>query len=328
MQKAKKFVIELLFDKSISYFPTKDDSEFWNNFVKIVSDQIVIPTAYFKLSERRLLDKIPDDLKKYLYEIFDFSRIRNKTIFDECNLIEKELKRKKISFIFLKGASFLRTIYSKTIGIRMMHDIDILVKKRDILRARSLVLGLGFVDRGFTNKFNIGKHLPRLIKRENNIGLELHHRLTTNNKYFDYDKIFKNPEKSFLSVSDNMLHIILNSEYSDNGTLLGLINLRSKYDFYNLNKLKNNFSFDKNIYSKIFLIKMNYLRIYDSNNIHSHIYYAYLALLKTIPGKIIYHFLNLLIKLKLRLIQFVEFCINSNFRKYSLTLIRERLGKQ
>tara|TARA_B100001175_G_scaffold106054_1_gene90062 strand:+ start:2443 stop:2631 length:189 start_codon:yes stop_codon:yes gene_type:complete len=51
---------------------------FWENLVKIGSNQIIIPAIYFKLMKRKLLNKIPKELKKYLEEIYNFNNESNK----------------------------------------------------------------------------------------------------------------------------------------------------------------------------------------------------------------------------------------------------------
>ena len=55
----KLFLIELLFDKKITFFPNTDNEQFWNTLVKISSHQLIIPAVYFKLKERDFLKKYP-----------------------------------------------------------------------------------------------------------------------------------------------------------------------------------------------------------------------------------------------------------------------------
>ncbi len=326
LKNVKTFIIELLFDKHISFIPNLDNNFFWENLVKIGSNQVIIPAIYFKLKERNLLNKIPLELKKYLNEIYTFNNERNKNILIEINKIEKELKKNKIDFVFLKGSSLLKTIYKKNIGIRMMHDIDILIKKNQIIKAKKKLNNLNYKDRGFENKIVKNLHLPILINKDKNIGVEIHYELTKENSFFDYNKIFENNNLNILSINENLYHIILNLEKIDHGSLLGTINLRTKFDFFNLNKLKNDFSFNRNIYTKRFKTKVDYLNIYDELRVKN-LYYYYLVFNKTIPGKISTIILKFFINLKLIFMQVLELIINSQYRKNILKKIKYKAGK-
>ena len=294
----KLFLIELLFDKKITFFPNTDDEQFWNTLVKISSSQLIIPAVYFKLKERDFLKKIPSDLKDYLFEIYSFNEKRNQSMVNEINSIEKVLVDNKINFFFLKGSYLLRTIFKNNIGIRMMHDIDILVKEDQIYLAKNIIEKMNYKYRGFENKLLNDKHIPRLINNEKNIGLEIHYKLTKGKKYFfNYDNLFKNNLMNSFSINDNLNHFILNFEYNDNGAILGSISLRSLFDFYNLNLINNDFDFNKNIYTKIFSNKLHFLKIVSITESRNNFYLAYLNLINTRIGKIIpsliFYFLRL-----------------------------------
>ncbi len=326
MREVKLFIIELLFGKRIDYIPEADNNIFWENLVKIGSNQLIIPTIYFELKKRGLLNKIPKELRKYFTKIYNFNSERNKKVLIEINTIENELKKNKVDFVFLKGASLLKTIYNNNVGIRMMHDIDILVNKNHTTNAKNILNNLNYYDRGFENKIVKNIHLPRLINNEKNIGLEIHHKLINKKNLFDYSKIFKKNTRNILSINDNLNHIILNLEKNDHGTLLGTINLRTKYDFYNLNKLKNSFSFNKNIYTNRFKNKIDYLDIYSKKN-SKNLYYYYLVYNRTSLGKITTWILKFFISLKLIFKQFLEFTINHHYRINVLKKIKNKNWK-
>ena len=249
MKRVKTFLVQLLFDKKIENFPEIHNNKFWDNLVKIGSNQRVIPTIYSKLKQRKLLNKIPLELKEYLSEIYNFNTERNKNLLRESREIEKKLNENEIKFIFLKGISLLKTVYKNNIGIRMMHDIDILIKKNQIYKARECLKDLQYKSEGLLINH---RHLPRMINSKKNIGIELHHQSISNDILkFDDNKIYKKENKNILNIHDSIMLIILNSEVNDRGTLSGRIDLRSKFDFFQLNKLENNFNYNNNFYSKI-----------------------------------------------------------------------------
>ena len=90
MKRVKTFLVQLLFDKKIENFPEIHNNKFWDNLVKIGSNQLIIPTIYSKLKERKLLHKIPSELKNYLLEIYNFNTLRNKSFLTETEKIEKK----------------------------------------------------------------------------------------------------------------------------------------------------------------------------------------------------------------------------------------------
>ena len=69
MKRVKTFLVQLLFDKKIENFPEFDNNKFWDNLVKLGSNQLIIPTIY-KTKKKELLNKIPSGLKSYLLEIY------------------------------------------------------------------------------------------------------------------------------------------------------------------------------------------------------------------------------------------------------------------
>ncbi len=324
----KLFLIQLLFDKKITFFPDINNQKFWNNLVKISSSQIIIPTVYFKLNERGLLKKIPNDLKDYLFEIYSFNKKRNQSMVNEINSIHKILNDNNINFFFLKGSYLLRTIYKNNIGIRMMHDIDILVKEDQIYLAKNIFEKMNYKDRGFENKILNEKHIPRLINNEKNIGLEIHYKLTEGKKnFFNYNNLFQNNLMNSLSINDNLNHIILNSEYNDNGAILGRINLRSFFDFYNLNRINNDFDFNKNNYTKIFYNKLLFLKIINTHTLKNYFYTVYLIVSNTKLGKIIPFTIFYFLRLKLLVKQLIEFIFNINYRRNVYKIIKSYFEK-
>mgnify|MGYP001220943765 FL=1 len=281
MRRVKTFLVQLLFDKKIENFPEFDNNKFWDNLVKLGSNQLIIPTIYSKLKERKLLNKIPSGLKSYLLEIYTFNTLRNKSFLKETAKIEKKLTQNKIDFIFLKGISLLRTVYKNNIGIRMMHDIDILIKESQIYQARECLKELEYKSDDSEEVLSKHRHLPIMINSKKNIGVELHHQLILNDILnLDNKRIFMAENKNCLNIKNNIAYIIFNSEVYDNGTLIGTINLRSKFDFFQLNKLENNFNYNNNFYSKAFITKMIYLKIIENRKEQSLIYFIYLVLSK------------------------------------------------
>ena len=74
--------------------------------------------------------------------------------------------------IFIKGAAFLGEIY-KTLGLRDLSDIDVLVKEKDFVRASRILeeRGFHFQDQTGTRE---GYRTQRLYEKEGHIPVDLH----------------------------------------------------------------------------------------------------------------------------------------------------------
>jgi len=64
---------------------------------------------------------------------------RNIELVKEVNEISHLLKSNSINHVFLKGAALVSSIYKQSIGIRMVGDIDILIAKDQIQKAKNLL---------------------------------------------------------------------------------------------------------------------------------------------------------------------------------------------
>lgn len=112
----------------------------------------------------------------------------------ELQKIKKEFHNAKIDFMLLKGAH-LKPLYPAP-ELRFMVDMDILVKKSDVSRAREIILS-----HGLTQKMNNGKDI--VLVKEPFLTIELHNTLFVEDYYmYGY----------FLSVWDKA-EAVANGEY-------------------------------------------------------------------------------------------------------------------
>ena len=141
MNSTTRFISDILFDKEIDLvlFPAKNNNKFWDSFVKIGSTHYVIPALYYKLKERDFIKLLNDELASYLEEIYSQNLERNLELVKEVNEISDLFRSNNIDHVFLKGAALVSSVYKKSLGIRMVGDIDILITDDQILKAKSLM---------------------------------------------------------------------------------------------------------------------------------------------------------------------------------------------
>ncbi|HOP58458.1 MAG TPA: nucleotidyltransferase family protein [Bacteroidales bacterium] len=152
----------------------------WDYFCRMASEHGIAALVYHNLEKLSLLNELPDETKNFLRQSLLISL--NKNTLNTSSLVNvlKLLNKHKIKTVLLKGIALELTVYENE-GIRQMTDIDVLMKREDCLKARSLLLADGFVEMPLKSVFYkyiigyIGKHLPTLIKDK--FRLELHHEL-------------------------------------------------------------------------------------------------------------------------------------------------------
>ncbi len=151
----------------------------------------VLPQNFFKELEKKYLTKSITTLKN-MEKIF---------------LLSKKLTESDIEHIFLKGISLYD---QKRMCIRPMRDIDILVNPEDILSVVKLAKGLEFkfinkeTDISETYLNNSSFYDLPLMVDHNEVFLEIHYRITTNNKNcFLKDNLFES--KRIIKIHENDL---------------------------------------------------------------------------------------------------------------------------
>tara|TARA_B100000579_G_scaffold409177_1_gene397963 strand:+ start:577 stop:1602 length:1026 start_codon:yes stop_codon:yes gene_type:complete len=236
-----RFISDILFDKEIDLvlFPARNNDKFWDKFVKIGSSHYVIPALYYKLKQRDYLKLLNDELASYMVEIHNQNFKRNLELVKEVNEISDLFKSNNIDHVFLKGAALVSSVYNKSLGIRMVGDIDILISDDQILKAKSLMedYGYKFLDTPFQSFIKNEKHLNRMINNKKIFAVELHLRISDKIKFecnkFINSKIFLN--NIFIpSATDLLYHTIINFQLNDLGSIKAGFHLRTMFDVINI----------------------------------------------------------------------------------------------
>ena len=245
MNKETRFISNILFNKEINldFFPKKNNHKFWDKFVKIGSSHYVIPALYFKLKERDFLKLLNTELVSYLEEIYNQNYNRNKELVKEVNEISHLLKSNNINHVFLKGSALVSSIYKESIGIRMVGDIDILIAKDQIHKAKNLLEISGYSPikypfGPFFKKNGKEKHLDRLINKNKLFAIELHFKINDRKiKHEDFLDSKKMINYNFIPKTSNLLfHSIINFQFNDYGSLRATFHFRTLFDVFNLSK--------------------------------------------------------------------------------------------
>ena len=248
-----------------------DSQYFWDGIVELGSRHLVLPAVYGNLKRKNILKLIPVDLEKFLKDIYKKNRERNKKILLQIEFLNDLFLKKNVDHIFLKGSALLQSNKFDVLNERMIGDIDILIRKESILKARDLIVKNGY--KFFNTEMNLteglieNKHLIRMIHENHIAAVELHKEVLNGNKFrlLPSENLFSETveigRKKILNSKRLVEHIILNWRFNDYGVLKKTLSLRVVNDYINVSN-----SDDTNVQgvNRLSLLKFNnYLKIYD-----------------------------------------------------------------
>ncbi len=169
----------------------KNSADEWNSLCRIATDNNLLPLLYYKLISHKIAVPRPveNSLRNdYLsYSGKDLKRGRQL-----CELI-KIFNEHGIEHMLLKGSHLAEKVYTNS-ALRVMCDIDILVRREDIEKAFKVLINEGYYDGSRPGCSNIVKdvyvhHYPVLYK-DNLFPVELHRYLFENNDLENMEQIW------------------------------------------------------------------------------------------------------------------------------------------
>ena len=243
----------------------------YDELVQSASTNLLLPQLYVSLNKKKLLTQIPEELSKYLSEIYRLNLERNKQLILELSCLSDLLNSLSINHAFLKGSALVSYL-NFDLGSRMIGDIDILVSDQDFDKCINALTDIGYMPITDYDFFDV-RHYPRLVNKEKIFAVEIHSRLLRK-KFQELSsvKILKNKilsERNYyiLNLKNNILHTILNDQINDFGYLYCKLSYRSLIDLWFLGFQKEDLSdFDHQKYIRNHHIFLNYLLLDSTNN--------------------------------------------------------------
>ncbi len=183
---------------------------------------------YFANEESRIFS---DELTLKLKKSYQAAMLREMSQQAEIEKIRKEFAENGISFMLLKG-SHLKALYPKP-EMRFMVDMDVLVRKADVEKAREIL-----ISHGLRQSMNNGKDI--VLLKEPFLTVELHNTLFMEDYYmYDYflgvwDRAEKVSDFEY-KMSDADLYIYSLAHLAEHYTTAGAC-FRPTMDIYLMNK--------------------------------------------------------------------------------------------
>lgn len=112
----------------------------WNKLFSIAEYQQV--SSFFYYNARRSID-FPQSIENKFRSILFSNALRNKLLVGESKKIAVKLQENKIENVFLKGLPLISRVY-KNISVRFIQDIDLLVPKKSVNKAISVLKMLDY----------------------------------------------------------------------------------------------------------------------------------------------------------------------------------------
>jgi hypothetical protein len=196
----------------------------WDNVFYQAANQGVAPFLYHRLKIFNSDLHVPPLIKKKLREAYLFALARNIRLFQELSQVLKVFKNNKIPVVMLKGIHVAKYVYSN-IALRPMSDMDLLVRKDDLLKTSEKMLELHYHPKWVVNieeQYHWHQHLPPFLK-QNAFPIEIHWTLEKPNSNFIFDVAelwerarsvtLDGTESLVLSHEDLLLHLCFHTSW-------------------------------------------------------------------------------------------------------------------
>jgi len=210
----------------------------WNEVVKKAKEQLVVPSLYYNLQWWRLAKFMPPKIEKDFKKIYLTNAARNTTIFYHLSKLLKHLQENHIPVVVLKGAALAAAVYPLP-SLRIMYDVDVLLKKADVATVDSLLLDRGYIPQPH-DKWQEEKAQYIYISPNKLFSLEVHWALVSENSPTTIDtmKIWQRArplrvegaQALTLSPEDLIQHLCIHTLSRHN--FYSSIQLRNVYDLW------------------------------------------------------------------------------------------------
>jgi len=196
----------------------------WNEVIQQSGKHGVMPLVYQRLKTQHLNVTVPASIMQTLRTTYLNVAWMNTRLYYELAKVLKVLQNEEIPVIVLKGAHLAEVVY-ESIALRSMSDVDILIRKADLLKAEEKLLEIGYSS-SRVDDIEVAcakcQHIPPLTKPDA-VPIEIHWtiELPTSPFTIDVDGLWKRAQPAkiggvevlVLSPEDLLLHLCLHSAY-------------------------------------------------------------------------------------------------------------------
>lgn len=116
----------------------------WDKIKEISIHHEILPFLYYNLNRLGLQDSAPKKVFAIMKNYHYSNLIRNSLLEKEVSLILKSSGSAGITIVPLKGFSLIQTLYRSNPELRIMVDVDILVKETEFPKVKNILTQIGY----------------------------------------------------------------------------------------------------------------------------------------------------------------------------------------
>lgn len=150
----------------------------WEYFVLLANQHGISALVFRNLEQLGFLDSLPGEQVSKLRNSLMLSVSRNAFHLSAIEEILGLLNKEGIKVVLLKGFALEITVFGNA-GLRQMTDVDILIDRKDYLKAHAILMKNGYDSMPVKSGFHrpivswTGKHLPSLLKNGTSVDIHL-----------------------------------------------------------------------------------------------------------------------------------------------------------
>ena len=188
----------------------------WGFAIKTSKHHDILPFLYYNINELALQSLIPADIFLYMKNYYYSNLKKNILIEKEIYSLLKTINSKDIAIIPFKGFALIQTLYHNP-GLRVMADIDLLIRETDLERLKIILTESGYIENQEHNEPNVKVFLKQFLSNRIII-IEIHDAIVPARPYkLDLpdlwnraqEKIINNEKIFYLSPEDTFLSLAL-----------------------------------------------------------------------------------------------------------------------
>lgn len=151
--------------------------ERWRELVDLAGRHGLAPLLYRRLASRSDSIRVPDGVRRELREVFLHSRLRTRSALAQLGELLEALAAEGIPTLVLKGPDVGERAYDDP-ATRPYHDLDLLLRPRDLGRGASVLRRLGYRASSGDPAVDYDRHHHLApFRREGSLPVEIHRRL-------------------------------------------------------------------------------------------------------------------------------------------------------
>jgi hypothetical protein len=210
----------------------------WTEVIRFANEHLVAPAMYSMLTRNGAMNLLPDDVHLYLDFLHRTNGERNHVLRRQACEVVSALNAQGITPMLLKGALALFLDHYNDPAARMIGDIDLLVRPRDLRAAIGALTTLGYEVR---TRYAPVQHAYAEFVRPGAAGaIDLHVDILDTDYLLSADDVWPRAHErrdagcSFAvpAATDMLLHNLWHAQiHHREGFYRGLLSLRQVYDF-------------------------------------------------------------------------------------------------